>query len=71
MDVPWGHGIEASAFAQVPTLVLSGGWNEEYETIAERLTDSGAAHVRLTGTKHRPQDHPAFESTVVDFLGAH
>ncbi len=71
MDVPWGHGIEASVFGQVPTLVVTGGWNEEYETVAERLAEAGAAHVRLSGARHRPQDHPAFESTVVEFVAAH
>ena len=67
MDTPWGHGIQASVFAAVPTLVVTGGWNDEYEAIAERLALAGAEHAHLPGAKHRPQDHPGFESVVVEF----
>lgn len=68
MDPPWGHGIDAAVFADVPTLVVTGGWNDEYEAIAERLSDVGAAHVRLPGARHRPQDHPGFESALTAFV---
>lgn len=57
-------------FAKVPTLVVTGGWNDEYEAIAERLARSGAERVELSGSKHRPQDHPGFESALADFLGS-
>jgi alpha-beta hydrolase superfamily lysophospholipase len=70
MDPPWGYDIEASVFAPVPTLVITGSWNEEYEAIAERLSTAGALHVRLAGARHRPQDHPDFEPVVADFLNA-
>lgn len=70
MEPPWGHGIEETAFANVSRLVVTGGWNDEYEAIAERMALVGAAHVRLSGAKHRPQDHPGFERVLVDFLRA-
>jgi hypothetical protein len=68
LEPPWGHGIDASVFADVPTLVVTGGWNDEYEAIASRLANEGAEHVRLPGTGHRPQDHPGFEAAVTAFL---
>lgn len=67
LDPPWGHGIEASVFAAVPTLVVTGDWNDEYEAIAEQLTLAGAVHVHLPGAKHRPQDDPGFESVLAEF----
>ena len=67
MDPPWGHGIGASVLADVPTLVVTGSWNDEYEAIAERLARAGARHVRLPGAKHRPQDLPGFEAVVAEF----
>lgn len=69
LDPPWGYDIDKSVFANVPTLVVTGGWNHEYETISERLTHAGATHVELQGTKHRPHDHPGFESVLSEFLG--
>ncbi|GAA5115021.1 hypothetical protein GCM10023339_21350 [Alloalcanivorax gelatiniphagus] len=68
IDPPWGHGLDATVFADVPTLVLTGGWNDEYEAIARRLVDAGAVHVQLPGARHRPQDHPGFEGALATFL---
>jgi len=34
-----------------------------------QLTLAGAAHVRLPGVNHRPQDHPDFESLLAEFIG--
>ena len=68
LEPPWGHGVDAAVFSDVPTLVVTGGWNDEYEAIASRLVDEGAAHVRLPDTRHRPQDHPAFEAEVSAFI---
>lgn len=67
IDPPWGHGIDGSVFAHVPTLVVTGDWNDEYEAIAARLRD--AEHVRLPGARHRPHDLPGFEELVADFVG--
>lgn len=65
---PWGFAVDASAIAGVPTLVITGGWNDEYETIAGVLERHGAAHQQLPGYTHRPQDHPEFEVTVDEFF---
>jgi hypothetical protein len=51
----------------VPTLVVTGGWNDEYEAIASRIV--GARHVTLAGHGHRPQDHPDAAGVVRSFLG--
>lgn len=65
---PWGHHISASTVAAVPTLVVTGGWNDEYERIAHVLTRHGGVHRTLVGNEHRCQDHPAFTETVDGFL---
>lgn len=70
MDPPWDHGIDGSEFSTVPTLVVTGDWNEEYEAIAEQVTGFGAEHVRLEGFRHRPQDHPGFESVLAEFTAS-
>lgn len=65
---PWGFDVAGSAITQVPTLVVTGGWNAEYEAIAGVLVAEGASHIQLPGNNHRPQDHPAFADTVDEFL---
>jgi hypothetical protein len=55
-----GHGIEAAAITGLPTLVVTGGWNAEYEAIAQALAAAGAEHRVLEGAGHRPQDLPDF-----------
>lgn len=64
---PWGHDVTVATFAQTPTLVVTGAWNDEYEAIAARLSKAGAQHIQLPGFDHRPQDHPRFESVVSGF----
>lgn len=51
-----------------PTLVVTGGWNDEYETIARVLTEFGAGHHVLTGAEHRPQDLPTFAPAADAFM---
>lgn len=65
---PWGFDVTGSAIAGVPTLVVTGGWNSEYEAIADVLAEHGASQVQLRGKNHRPQDHPRFAGTVEEFL---
>lgn len=67
LDTPWGHDTDISWVADVPTLVLTGGWNQEYEVIADRLSQAGARHRHL-GSSHRPQDHPEFEAVLAGFI---
>lgn len=65
---PWGFAVEASAIADLPTLVITGGWNAEYEAIAHVLEGHGASHLQLRGHTHRPQDHSGFAAAVEEFL---
>lgn len=65
---PWGHSIAPEVIEGVHTLVLTGGWNAEYEAIASTLTGHGATRIRLEGNKHRVQDHADFERVVADFI---
>ncbi|WP_066517119.1 alpha/beta hydrolase [Curtobacterium ammoniigenes] len=67
---PWGHDIDPEVITPLHTLVLTGGWNAEYEAIASALSDHSATHVRLEGNKHRVQDHPDFERVVAEFTTA-
>ena len=66
--LPWGHHIDADVVSEIPTLVVTGDWNQEYEVIATRLAEKGAVHVHLRGNGHRPQDHPGFADEVNQFL---
>lgn len=66
-NLPWGHGVRPNAVRGVPTLVVTGGWNDEYEIIARQLTREGAEHVVLPGAAHRPMDLPGFTDAVHDF----
>ncbi|MEV4735317.1 MULTISPECIES: hypothetical protein [unclassified Microbacterium] len=65
--VPWGHGIRERMVAGIPILVVTGGWNDEYEAIAEILSSRGAEHVILPGAGHRPQDLPGLGPVVEEF----
>lgn len=66
-NLPWGHGVRTSMVFGVPTLVVTGGWNGEYEEIASVLAAEGAQHQVLSGAEHRPQDLPGFPASVADF----
>ncbi|GAB3631429.1 hypothetical protein GCM10027421_07820 [Microbacterium shaanxiense] len=67
-NVPWGHGVRSGMITGIPTLVVTGGWNDEYETIAGVLTRHGARHIVREGAAHRPQDLPGFATAVEEFL---
>lgn len=66
-NAPWGHGIRPEMLAGIATLVITGGWNAEYEVIAALLADHGAACRILTGAAHRPQDVVGFAALVDEF----
>lgn len=68
--VPWGHGVTGDTLDATPTLVVTGGWNAEYEAIAAVLARHGATHEVLTGSRHRPQDDPRFPGLVATFSSA-
>ncbi|MHA7985075.1 alpha/beta fold hydrolase [Rathayibacter sp. CAU 1779] len=61
---PWT--LDTPATTGVPTLVITGGWNDQYESIADRIAD--AEHVVLTGHGHRPQDHPDAADVLLEFV---
>ncbi|MCF4121701.1 alpha/beta fold hydrolase [Antribacter sp. KLBMP9083] len=65
---PWGLGIAASDIAGTSTIVVTGGWNDEYEAIAAALVAEGAEHQVLTGARHRPQDAPGFDAVLAEAL---
>lgn len=67
-ELPWGHEVRSRMLRGTPTLVVTGGWNAEYEAIAAVLVENGATHRVLTGAQHRPQDLPAFGPAVAAFL---
>ena len=70
IDVPWGYPVSATTIEQVPTLVVTGAWKDEYEAIAAELVRHGAVHRQLIGHQHRPQEHPDFPAMLRDFTDA-
>ena len=68
---PWEITTPASPIAEVPTLVITGGWNEEYEEIASALVQAGATHRQLTGFGHRVPDHPEANSLIREWTERH
>jgi hypothetical protein len=67
---PWRHPVDARSVAETRTLVLTGGWSEEYEEVAEVLAGLGAAHEVLAGHGHRVIDHPDCSERIRAFVGA-
>lgn len=65
---PWRHPIDAAAIRETPTLVLTGGWNDEYEEVAAALVGLGAAHEVLPGHGHRVIDHPDCSARIRAFV---
>ena len=66
-NLPWGHGVRDRLLNGIPTLVVTGGWNDEYERIAQVLAGGGAQHVVLVGAQHRPMDLPTFADAALAF----
>lgn len=67
---PWRHPVDAAAIRETPTLVLTGGWNEEYEEVAAALVELGAAHEVLPGHGHRVIDHHGCSARIRAFVEA-
>ena len=68
---PWDIATPAAVIPTVPTLVITGGWNDEYEEIASALVRSGAARRQLTGFGHRVPDHPDANSLIREWIKRH
>ena len=64
---PWEATIDAGVVDRIPTLVVTGGWNDEYEQIAARLVERGARHVVLEGAGHNPERADGFAQLALDF----
>lgn len=67
LGVPWGYDVTLDTLEATPILVVTGGWNAEYEAIASTLARHGATHEVLAGSRHRPQDDPRFPGVVDTF----
>lgn len=60
----WSHSVDVSVYGRVPTLVVTGGWDVNFDEYALVMTEHGARHSVLTGFGHRPQDHPDANSLI-------
>lgn len=69
VPAPWGHDLMADEITATPTIVITGGWNDEYDAIADALAAAGARHLVLEGAQHRPQDLAAFTAVLDDLDG--
>ena len=69
VPVPWGHGIVATDVEGMPTTVVTGAWNAEYDAIADALVAAGAERVVLPGAGHRPHDLAAFADVLERITG--
>ncbi len=67
---PWRHAVDPACLAETRMLVLTGGWNEEYEEVAAALVALGAEHAVLTGHGHRVVDHPDCSDRIRTFVAA-
>lgn len=65
---PWDVDLDPSIIGRIPTLILTGNWNLEYEELADVLVGLGARHEHLEGHGHRPQDAEGFRELVEGFL---
>jgi pimeloyl-ACP methyl ester carboxylesterase len=67
---PWAAPIPPTPVQHmsVPLLVVTGGWSDVYEAIAQHLVEGfGARHTVIEGAGHRPQDHAGFNPLLEDF----
>ena len=67
---PWDDALDRTVVGRVPTLVLTGGWNDLYDEVADALCAAGARRAVLTGHGHRPQDHPDTDALILEHWGA-
>jgi hypothetical protein len=65
---PWSFDLPIEVLSVVPTVVLTGDWNAEYEEIGKAMADAGSRHAHLVGYGHRVQDHPDANSVIADWV---
>jgi hypothetical protein len=63
------HPVDPAALARTRTLVLTGGWSDEYEEVAAALVELGAKHEVLAGHGHAVADHPGCAERIRAFVG--
>ena len=68
---PWTFEVPTAVFAEVESLVVTAGWNQEYEDIATAMVRLGAQHQQLLGRGHRLIDDPAATQLIHDWVSAH
>jgi len=71
LAAPWSHALPIEVLAVVPTQVLTGDWNDEYEEIAGVMVRAGARHQVLAGFGHRVQDHPDATAAILTWVAEH
>lgn len=71
LPAPWMIPTSEAVFSEIPVLVITGGWNDEYEEIALALVQCGATHQQLTGSGHRVQDHSAVNTLIREWAQQH
>lgn len=64
---PWEAKLDPGLFASIPTLVVTGNWNAEYEELAGKLVGFGASHRQLPGFGHGVQHSPDFNVLLTEF----
>lgn len=64
---PWEAQLDPAVFSRIPTLVISGQWNPEYEEVADAVEAAGARRASAEGYGHRIQDSPDLDALVCDF----
>jgi len=64
---PWDAQLDPTVPARIPTLVVTGNWNAEYEEVAARLVELGARHELLEGFGHAAHEHPEFMNRLQTF----
>lgn len=66
---PWDAELNSAVFSDIPTLVITGNWNAEYEELAVRLVELGATHRHVEGFRHNPERAPGFNDLLASFWG--
>ena len=65
---PGGAAIPYERLANVPVLIVSGGWHPAFETICDVLAERlGAAREVFPGAGHGAQHAPGFNERLLDF----
>jgi pimeloyl-ACP methyl ester carboxylesterase len=64
---PWDAVLDPSVISRIPTLVVTGAWNAEYEELAARFVELGAEHAQLLGFGHSTHESPDFPALVEAF----